>query len=74
MTDTIESMATPIDQLQLAQQLVEQARAEGIEVIGPGDLLTGLTKSVLETEMNEHLGIRWEQRRQLPLRHPDPTA
>ncbi len=47
-------------QLQLAQQLVEQARAEGVELIGPGGLLTGLTKSVLETaletEMSEHLG------------------
>jgi putative transposase len=60
MTETIESMATPIDQLQLAQQLVEQARAEGVELIGPGGLLTGLTKSVLETaleaEMSGHLG------------------
>jgi hypothetical protein len=51
MTETIESMATPIDQLQLAQQLVEQARAEGVELIGPGGLLTGLTKSVLETAL-----------------------
>jgi putative transposase len=60
MTETIESMVTPIDQLRLAQQLVEQARAEGVELIGPGGLLTGLTKSVLETaleaEMSEHLG------------------
>jgi len=60
MTETIESMVTQIDQLQLAQQLVEQARAEGVELIGPGGLLTGLTKSVLETaleaEMSEHLG------------------
>jgi putative transposase len=60
MTETIESMVTPIDQLRLPQQLVEQARAEGVELIGPGGLLTGLTKSVLETaleaEMSEHLG------------------
>ena len=60
MTETIESMSTPIDQLQFAQQLVEQARAEGVELIGPGGLLTGLTKSVLETaleaELSEHLG------------------
>ena len=60
MTETIESMATPIDQLWLAQQLGEQARAEGVELIGPGGLLTGLTKSVLETaleaEMSGHLG------------------
>ena len=33
---------------------------EGVELIGPGGLLTGLTKSVLETaveeEISEHLG------------------
>ena len=60
MTETIEPMAARIDQLQLAQQLVEQARAEGVELVGPGGLLTGLTKTVLETaleaEMTEHLG------------------
>jgi putative transposase len=40
--------------------LVEQARAEGVELVGPGGLLTGLTKTVLETaleaELSEHLG------------------
>jgi transposase-like protein len=60
MTDTIEPVAAQIDQMQLAQQLVEQARAEGVELIGPDGLLTGLTKSVLETAleaaMSEHLG------------------
>jgi putative transposase len=60
MTETIESVVTPIDQLRLAQQLVERAGADGVELIGPGGLLTGLTKSVLEialdAEMSEHLG------------------
>jgi putative transposase len=49
-----------IDQQQLAQQLVEAARADGVELVGPGGLLAGLTKTVLETaleaEMTEHLG------------------
>jgi hypothetical protein len=54
-TETIESMVTPIDQLRLAQQLVEQARAEGVELIGPGGLLTGLTKSVLETALEAEM-------------------
>jgi transposase-like protein len=44
----------------LAEQLVAQARASGIALTGPGGLLTGLTKQVLETalnaEMAEHLG------------------
>jgi transposase-like protein len=60
MTETIESMAASTDQQQLAQTLVEQARAEGVELVGPGGLLTGLTKTVLETaleaELSEHLG------------------
>ncbi len=56
----IESVPKQIDGQLLAQQLVEQARAEGVELVGPGGLLTGLTKTVLETaleaEMSEHLG------------------
>jgi len=60
MTETIEGVPDRIDQQQLAQQLVEAARAEGVELVGPGGLLTGLTKTVLETaldaEMTEHLG------------------
>ena len=49
-----------IDARQLAAQLVEQARTEGIELVGPDGLLTGLTKTVrktaLEAERSEHLG------------------
>lgn len=60
MPETIEPMPAHIDQQQLAQDLVEKARAEGVELVGPGGLLTGLTKSVLETaleaEMSEHVG------------------
>jgi len=44
----------------LAQELVARARVEGVELVGPGGLLTGLTKTVLETaleaEMVDHLG------------------
>jgi putative transposase len=60
VTEMIEPMSARSDQQQLAQELVEQARAEGVELVGPGGLLTGLTKTVLETaleaEMAEHLG------------------
>ena len=42
------------------EQLVEQARADGVGLVGPGGLLAGLTKQVLEAglevEMDEHLG------------------
>ena len=70
MTDTIDVVAaagqvpaepaTPVDQQQLAEQLLVQAKEQGVELVGPGGLLTGLTKTVLETaleaEMSEHLG------------------
>ena len=44
----------------LAEQLVAAARRQGVELTGPGGLLTGLTKQVLETaldvELSDHLG------------------
>jgi transposase-like protein len=44
----------------LAEQLVAQAREQGIALTGPGGLLSGLTRQVLETaleaELTEHLG------------------
>jgi hypothetical protein len=49
-----------IDQQQLAKELVDKARADGVDLVGPDGGLTGLTKSVLESaleaEMSEHLG------------------
>jgi transposase-like protein len=60
VTDTIEPMTAQMDQQQLAEDLVAQARADGMQLIGEGGLLTGLTKSVLETaleeEISDHLG------------------
>jgi transposase-like protein len=60
MTETIGPMAARIDQKQLARKMVDQARAEGVHLVGEGGLLTGLTKAVVETaleeEMSDHLG------------------
>jgi transposase-like protein len=54
-----ETPARAVDET-IAQELVERARTEGVELVGPGGLLTGLTKTVLETalevELDEHLG------------------
>lgn len=64
MTDVIE-MIDPvtgeiIDQQQIAEQLLAQAKEQGVSLVGPGGLLGSLTKTVLETaleaEMTEHLG------------------
>jgi len=44
----------------VADQLIAQARAEGVSLVGPGSPLAALTKQVLETaleaELDEHLG------------------
>jgi putative transposase len=64
MTETAE-MIDPmtgeiIDQKELAEALLEQAREQGVSLLGPGGLLAGLTKNVLETaleaEITGHLG------------------
>jgi putative transposase len=72
MTDTIDAVTAeqmpaepaesvgPVDQQQLAEQLLAQAKQQGVELVGPDGLLNQLTKRVLETaleeEMSEHLG------------------
>lgn len=44
----------------LAEQLLAQAKEQGVDPVGPRGLLTQLTKTVLETaleaEMTEHVG------------------
>jgi transposase-like protein len=69
MTDTLNDVAAAkkqepaesvLDERGMAEQLVAQARARGVELVGPDGLLSQLTKRVLETaleeEMAEHLG------------------
>src|SRR5829696_7604832 len=59
----VEDADTPsearVDRL-FAEQLVARAKADGVDLVGPGGLLAGLTKQVLEAglevEMEEHLG------------------
>jgi len=49
MSETLESMAIDLDQRQLAEQLLAQAKEQGVELVGPNGLLNQLTKNVLET-------------------------
>jgi hypothetical protein len=81
MSDTVDSMATEVDQQELAQQLLAQTREQGIELVGPDGLLNRLTKNVLETaleaEMDEHLGygrhdVSGRGSGELPQWHPHP--
>src|SRR3954454_23793463 len=45
---------------EVAKDLLARARREGVSLVGPGGLLAGLTKTVLETaleaELTDHLG------------------
>lgn len=58
----LPTAANPLGDAQqdLAARLVEQAQADGVDLVGPGGLLAELTKRVLElgleVEMSEHLG------------------
>lgn len=79
MSDTMDPMATDADQQELAQQLLAQAKEQGIELVGPGGLLNRLTKNVLETALEAETDvsprIRQARRgrarkRELPQRHP----
>jgi transposase-like protein len=58
MTDPVTGEI--VDQKELVERLLAQAREQGVSLAGPGGLLAGLTKQVIETaldaEMTEHLG------------------
>ena len=72
MTDTIEATSSlaanggseqvkpPPSLEQLAVQLMDRACEQGVSLVGPGGLLAGLTKTVLESaleaELTEHVG------------------
>lgn len=66
MTATLDTVATKKEpaeesaELAAARELVRQAKEQGLSLTGPGGLLKQLTKTVLETaldeELTEHLG------------------
>ena len=41
----------PVLNEEFGRELVDRARAEGVNLVGPGGLLGGLTKQVLETAL-----------------------
>jgi transposase-like protein len=58
MSETFDPVPNEVDQRQLAEQLLAQAKEQGVELVGRDGLLNQLTKNVLETaldaEMTEH--------------------
>ncbi|SNR61363.1 Transposase, Mutator family [Haloechinothrix alba] len=60
MTETLDPVTDDMDPQKLAEQLLGQAKEQGVDLVGPDGLLNRLAKNVLETareaEMSEHLG------------------
>ena len=60
MTDTIEPMVAQLDQQQIRSAPGRPGSRRRVALVAPGGLLTGLTKTALETalevEMSGHLG------------------
>jgi|GEM_PF-1286354 len=66
MTEMIDPVTGEIiDEQQIAEQAARSSERAGVGLVGPGGLLAGLTKTVLETalevEMAEHLGYEKHQ-------------
>jgi putative transposase len=53
-------------EVRVARELLERAKAEGVSLVGPGGLLAGVTKTVLQAaldaEMADHLGYEKGER------------
>jgi hypothetical protein len=71
MSETLNSTATVVDQQQLAEQLLAQAREQGGDLNGPKGLLNQLRKNVLDAEAHarcaSRLGSTWQRVRHLRL-------
>ena len=57
-------------EVRVARELLERAKAEGVSLVGPGGLLAGVTKTVLQAaldaEMADHLGYEKGERPPFP--------
>ena len=66
MSETLEPVATEVDQQQLAEQLLAQAKEQGVELVGPngwpGRRLLGRSPRGRATE---HGGSRCPRRRKI---------
>ncbi len=84
MSETLEAVAKKdaAETKKLAEQLLAQAKEQGIDLAGPGGFLNQLTKTVLETaleaEMTEHVGYAKHDRagreRVIPATEPGRRA
>ncbi len=77
MTQIDDQAATPASieqaeglEVRIARQLLDQAKMEGVSLVGPDGLLAGVTKAVLQAaldaEMADHLGYEKGERPPFP--------
>ena len=55
MTETLQPMADEVDPQHLAEQLLAQAKAQGVDLVGLNGLLNQLTRNVLETALEAEM-------------------
>lgn len=48
-------------EVEFAQQLVERAKADGVSLVGPGGLLAGITRTVLESALGAELDAHLDE-------------
>lgn len=48
-------------EVEFAQQLVERANADGVSLVGPGGLLAGITRTVLESALDAELDAHLDE-------------
>jgi hypothetical protein len=48
-------MAEPLLEQRIAEQLLEQTRTDGVKLVGPGGLLVGVTRRILETVLETEI-------------------
>nr|WP_255327288.1 transposase [Micromonospora sp. CNB394] len=48
-------------EVEFAQQLVERAKADGASLVGPGGLLAGITRTVLESALDAELDAHLDE-------------
>jgi putative transposase len=76
MTATLDAVAArkkgkpePTAEQKLAEELVARVREQGLSLIGPDGLLKQLTKTVLETALNQELTEHLGHERHSPARN-----
>nr|WP_307803876.1 hypothetical protein [Micromonospora echinofusca] len=59
--NTVQLPQPSAAEVEFAQQLVERAKADGVSLVGPGGLLVGITRTVLESALDAELDAHLDE-------------